>query len=442
MLYNPYLKNISRFVKKLNMKKLLFTLILISFYTIKSQNIYTIAGNGSPATSGDGGPAINAELYRPTSLGIDLNGNIYSCEFFGPIRKINTQGVISTYTPLNTPNIQVWDIAFDASNNMYCCRTSKIIKITPSGTTLTIAGTGTAGYSGDGGPAINAKINGAQGLAIDAMGNIYFADSQNHRIRKIDLVGNISTIAGNGGGAYSGDGGQAAMAQIKDPNGLTIDGLGNIYFIDKGNARLRKINTSGIITTIAGTGNHGWLGLNGLATSAELQNPKDVKIDAVGNIFLCDISRVMKINSSGIITAVAGDNGDSFSGDGGPAINGRLYQPRALEFDSQGNLYIADTYNNRIRLICFNSCAVGFNELDNSNNNLFTLFPNPSGNNIQLNTEANFNSIEIINSLGQLVLKQNFTNSISIENLNRGIYFINLLDNQNKLLATKKFIKE
>lgn len=428
MLYNPYLKNISRFVKKLNMKKLLFTLILISFYTIKSQNIYTIAGNGSPATSGDGGPAINAELFQPASIGIDLNNNIYFCEYTGPIRKINPLGVISTFTPLNFPLMQVWNITFDASNNMYCCLEHQIIKITPSGTTLTIAGTGTAGYSGDGGPAINAKINGAQGLAIDAMGNIYFADKRNHRIRKIDLVGNISTIAGNGGGAYSGDGGQAAMAQIKDPKGLIIDGLGNIYFIDGGNSRVRKINTTGIITTIAGPG---------VGTTL-----KGITIDASGNLFFSSSNKINKIINPGLTNTIAGQSSHGFSGDGGPAINCSLNFPQDLEFDSQGNLYIADMFNNRIRLICFNSCAVGFNELDNSNNNLFTLFPNPSGNNIQLNTEANFNSIEIINSLGQLVLKQNFTNSISIENLNRGIYFINLLDNQNKLLATKKFIKE
>jgi sugar lactone lactonase YvrE len=406
------------------MKKLLFTLILISFYTIKSQNIYTIAGNGSPATSGDGGPAINAELYRPTSLGIDLNGNIYSCEFFGPIRKINTQGVISTYTPLNTPNIQVWDIAFDASNNMYCCLTSKIIKITPSGTTLTIVGTGTAGYSGDGGPAINAKINGAKGLAFDATGNIYFADQNNYRIRKIDLAGNISTITGNGGSGYSGDGGPAISAQIGSARGIAIDVAGNIFIAES--TRIRKINAAGIISTIA----------------QNMNSTTGVTIDASGNIFFSTLNQINKINSIGLITTIAGNTSTGFSGDGGPAINCKLWWPDDLEFNSQGNLYVADTHNNRIRLICFNSCAVGVNELDNSNKNQLSIYPNPSGNNIQLNTEANFNSIEIINSFGQLVLKQNFTNSISIENLNRGIYFIHLFDAQNKLLATKKFIKE
>jgi sugar lactone lactonase YvrE len=307
---------------------------------------------------------------------------------------------------------------------MYCCLTSKIIKITPSGTTLTIVGTGTAGYSGDGGPAINAKINGAKGLAFDATGNIYFADQNNYRIRKIDLAGNISTITGNGGSGYSGDGGPAISAQIGSARGIAIDVAGNIFIAES--TRIRKINAAGIISTIA----------------QNMNSTTGVTIDASGNIFFSTLNQINKINSIGLITTIAGNTSTGFSGDGGPAINCKLWWPDDLEFNSQGNLYVADTHNNRIRLICFNSCAVGVNELDNSNKNQLSIYPNPSNNKIQVNSDADFNRIEIVNNLGQLIISQENAAEVSVKDLSNGIYFIHLFDAQNKLLATKKFIKE
>jgi hypothetical protein len=167
-----------------------------------------------------------------------------------------------------------------------------------------------------------------------------------------------------------------------------------------------------------------------------------VTIDASGNIFFSTLNQINKINSIGLITTIAGNTSTGFSGDGGPAINCKLWWPDDLEFNSQGNLYVADTHNNRIRLICFNSCAVGVNELDNSNKNQLSIYPNPSNNKIQVNSDADFNRIEIVNNLGQLIISQENAAEVSVKDLSNGIYFIHLFDAQNKLLATKKFIKE
>ena len=217
------------------------------------------------------------------------------------------------------------------------------------GTITTIAGTGEEGFSGDGGPAVQAYLNSPNDVAVDSAGNLYIADSDNSRIRKVDSSGVISTIAGTGEYGFGGDGGPAVLAQLKYPTGVVTDDTGNLYIAGYNNQRIRKVDSSGIITTVAGSERGGFSGDGGPATAARLDYPKGVATDGAGNLYIADRYRVRKVDPSGIITTVAGSGG-GFGGDGGLATKARL-SATDVATDGIGNLYIADSSNNRIRMV-------------------------------------------------------------------------------------------
>ncbi len=251
-----------------------------------------------------------------------------------------------------------------------CCLLSAIVQRTTAQTTIatitTIAGTGTAGFSGDGGPATKAELLGPYGITLDNHGNLLIAEHDNQRIRKVAPNGTITTIAGiNGGttntgigtiGGYNGDSILATKAQLNVPFDVKVDKHGNIYIADAVNNRIRKIDTAGIITTIAGTGAIGLIGDGGPAIKATLYNPLGLAIDTIGNVFFVDgTNRVRKIDTSGIITRVAGSSFQGgFSGDGGLATNAVLNNPHEILVDNAGNIYIADNLNYRIRKVSTN----------------------------------------------------------------------------------------
>jgi hypothetical protein len=353
----------------------IYTLVFLFFlFFAKAQIISTIAGTGGNGYSGDGGLATNAWIYRPTHAIADTSGNLYIADFQNNrIRKVNTSGIISTlagtgvsgYTgdggpatsaKLNGPTA----LAFDSVGNLYVAEQYNycIRKINIStGIISTVAGGTGYGFSGDGGPATSAKFAYPVGLAIDKHGNMYISDMGNNRIRKVNALGVISTYVGNGVAGYGGDGGPATSAVIKSPNNICLDSVGNLYVADNGNFRIRKINLNDSIFTIAGNGTPASGGGDGgLATLATVGNTFAVACDHYGNIYISENLHVRKINSSGIITTLAGTSTSSnYNGDGILAIQAGI-DPRGMWFDKFNNLFVADNNNNRIRKVTF--CAV------------------------------------------------------------------------------------
>ena len=327
--------------------------------------ITTIAGNGTNGFSGDGGAAINAQLNGPNGLAIDALGNIFISDVSNNrIRKIATNGIITTVAGNGihgfsgdggsalAAQITPVGVAVDAIGNLFISDfgSSRIRKITANGVINTVAGGGDVSNIGDGGQATAASLGIIfGGVAIDASGNIFIPDGFNNLIRKVAANGIITTVAGNGGGDFSGDGGPAIYAQIKQPTGVSIDAAGNIFI--SSTYRVRKVTTNGIINTVAGNGTGGFYGDGGAATAAELYFPDDVVIDASGSLIIADLidSRIRKVSTNGIITTFAGNGTGGFSGDGGPATSAQI-TPAGLVIDNAGNILIAGG-SNRIRKI-------------------------------------------------------------------------------------------
>jgi sugar lactone lactonase YvrE len=220
----------------------------------------------------------------------------------------------------------------------------------------TVAGNGTAGYSGDGGSAASAELHQTEGVTTDSAGNLYIADWTNNVIRKVTAVtGVITTVAGNGTAGFAGDGGAATSAELKGPTGIAVDSAGNLYIADQANNRVRKVAAAtGVITTVAGNGTAGYSGDGGPATSAAMYSPTDLAFDSAGNLYISDNAnnRIRKVTlTTGVITTVVGNGTAGSTGDGGSATSAELDAPAGLAFDSAGNLYIADALNNRIRKV-------------------------------------------------------------------------------------------
>jgi uncharacterized protein (TIGR03437 family) len=274
--------------------------------------ISTIAGNGLPGSSGDGGPAVDASLSSMLGLALDNAGNLYIADSGNRrVRKVTSAGIIST-----------------------------------------VAGTGVQGFSGDGGPATNAQLNTPASIIFSA-GNLYISDSSNQRIRRVSSDGTITTVAGNGVTGFSGDGGPATGASLAFPLGMAMDSGGNLYVADGNNNRVRRISPAGVITTVAGDGVGHFAGDQGPASSASLDVPEDLAFDGAGNLFIADAgnNRVRKVDSSGLISTLAGTGENGFSGDGGPATAAMLNFPWGLTTDATGSVYVADRVNNRVRVV-------------------------------------------------------------------------------------------
>ena len=333
--------------------------------------ITTVAGNGFGASSGDGGQATDASISGPYIIGFDAHGNLYINDADVRVRKIDPSGVITTVVgppaggePASgeAGSVEGHGGTVDSEGNLYVGSDGRIVKVTPSGDVSTVAGTGREGFSGDGGPATEARISLYNsscylGMAIDAEGNLYITQAKYNRVRMIDTNGIITTIAGTGKPGFSGDGGPARKARLLCPESVSADAEGNIYVAEPGldpggNHRIRRIDTRGIITTVAGNGEEGFPQDGALATEVAIGGA-EVYADADGTIYITaeGNAQIYKVDTDGILTVLAGTGEDGYSGDGGPATEAQLSEPSTVALGPDGNLYIADWGNNRVRMV-------------------------------------------------------------------------------------------
>jgi len=439
--------------------------------------INTIAGNHSLGAGGIGGPVADAQIYKPMNVAVDSTGNIYLADYYNyKIYRIDA-ATDSIYTVAGTGNqglslqsgVPATSMSFtepralivDAPGNFYFAANGTSIRKVDAATGIisTIAGTGIFGYAGDGGAATDAKLNNPYGLAFDVSGNLYIADKDNNAIRKISAgTGIITTVAGTGTAGYSGDGGLATSATLNKPFGVAVDRAGNIYISDNSNFVIRKVDAStGIITTVAGTGTAGYSGDGGLATAAMLQYPYGLATDTAGNLFIADQfnQRIRKITvATGIISTVAGTGLTPYNGDNIPATTANLNNPTGVCFDASGNLYIAGNVNNRIQKVIYDTIPadttgsrVFVNRAitlpGNSTSVTSKIFPNPAHENVVIALQGNINgntSVLVTDLMGKVLMSKNtgyqnlhtFTTTLPVNQFAKGIYFVTVYVNKTK----------
>jgi sugar lactone lactonase YvrE len=332
--------------------------------------ITTVVGNGDHGPIADGGLAVDSAIQYPFDLVEDADGSLYVLEH-GRIRRVDTSGRITTVAggqqvPSATELTEARRLDFRGANALAIDRAGNLYvgggegkhfmvnRISPAGEVTRIAGTGRQGFAGDGGPAVEAELGWIYDLDVDAFGNVYLADYDNHRIRMVDTAGIITTIAGTGVPGVTGDGGPATEARLEAPTGIFVDALGNVYFTQSRNDVIRRIDPNGVITTIAGNGQRGYRGDGGPATEARFSAPEHVAVDGEGVVYVEDTGNhvIRRIDVNGIVTTIVGmPGGSGFEGDGGPATEARLYDPSGMLLTPAGVLYIADSGNNRIRRV-------------------------------------------------------------------------------------------
>jgi uncharacterized protein (TIGR03437 family) len=327
--------------------------------------ISTIAGDGSFGFSGDGGSALAAVLNAPIGLAL-LDGNLYIADQSNQrVREVTAAGVISTVAGngvgsyagdgLAATSASLYDpagVTFDAAANLYIADSynNRVRLVQSSGVIITFAGTGsTDGFGGEGDPAVFTPLFHPQGVLADTTGNLYIADTNHNRVIRVDSAGNIHTIAGTGS---AGDD-TSSLPQLQGPTGLALDSSGDLYIADTLNHRVRMLTAAGVISTIAGTGTSGFGGDGGPASSAALSYPCAVVVDPSQDIFIADggNNRIRVITPDGNIATIAGTGVASYNGDSGPALQVALNDPCGLAFNDAGDLLVADTGNNRVRLL-------------------------------------------------------------------------------------------
>jgi uncharacterized protein (TIGR03437 family) len=343
--------------------------------------VTTVAGTGKGGYNGDGVAAIQAQLFGPSGVAVDSNGNLFIADRVNyRIRKVSNTGVITTVAgngtgtflsdctsprfagpppagdgPATSAQLRYpLGVAVDRGGNLYIADAGShsIHKVSPNGEMTTVAGTGLCGgFSGDGGPAANAQLFSPVAVAVDSAGNLFIAEDGNNRIRRVSADGIITTVAGDGTRGLSGDGGAGTAAHLRLDcdnticGGVAVDSHGNVFFSDGGNNRIRRISVDGNITTVAGNGSLGFAGDGGQATSTSVTIPRGLAVDSADNLFISEEGRIRKVSPDGTIATVAGGipfGGVGFSGDGGLATSGRLSWPVGLAVDSAGSLFIAD----------------------------------------------------------------------------------------------------
>ncbi|MDX2170296.1 MAG: hypothetical protein SF182_24705 [Deltaproteobacteria bacterium] len=339
-----------------------------------TQIITTVAGTGAAGVTGDGGPAVSATLYYPWGVAASGQNTFYlsattdvlAKSLNNRVRKVSN-GLINAfaggglgdggaaYDALVDPRGATATTSSAGLPQLYFADgVNNVVRWVDgeTGTIHNLAGSSVRGYGGDGGDALDAKLNIPLDVAVDGAGNVYIADTSNHAIRMVSTRGIITTIVGNGSRGSDGDGGPASRAQLASPTGIAVDSAGRLFIADSDNYRVRMV-ADGIITTVAGiNGQSGSTGDGGAATAAKLRYPFDVAVFN-GNLFICDMidHKIRRVDPNGIISTYAGGGTSGFTGDGGPATAAKFSYPTTLSIDDGGRLFIGDTRNYRIRMI-------------------------------------------------------------------------------------------
>jgi gliding motility-associated-like protein len=339
-----------------------FCTVFLFHISISAQIITTVAGDGSyEGYAGDGGPATQARLAWPNGIAVDNMGNLFIADMDNNIiRKVDATGIITTYAgipgtygysgdggPATAAKLYHPDrLSFDNLGNLIVVdqNAAAIRKITPAGIITSLCPPNYTGFSGDGGPLTSAQFNLISAVAFDNAGNMYIADYGSDRIRKVNTSGIINTIVGTGATGYSGDGGLAINAALKRPQCVLVDAFGNLLITDAGNHCIRKVDPSGIITTYAGNGTQGYSGDGGAAVNAQMNSPWFSALDNAGNLYISDALNnvVRKVDPSGIITTYAGNGSGIYSGDGGLATQAGMPEPTGVCADALGNVYVVN----------------------------------------------------------------------------------------------------
>jgi len=400
--------------------QLLSLSITLATVTVSAQPgiITTVAGtHAAGVTAGNGGPATDAGLGNIRGLAVDIHGNIYIVENISSVRKIDFTGTINKFAGTDTigysgdgnPALLAriglpTDVAADALGNVYITDQYNHVvrKVNAYGIISSFAGNGATGCNGDGLPAISAQIGRPVAIATDPFGNVYFTDVQHQVVRKVNTLGIISTVAGViDTQGYSGDGGPATLAKLRGPQGIAADNSGNIYISDGGNNAIRRVNPAGIITTIAGDGTIGFGGDGGSAVSAKLNGPIGIALDGQNNLYIADPGnhRVRKIDAAGVISTVAGGDTTGYTGDGGPATAALLNGANDVATDGAGNVYISDRFNRLVRKIN-STLSVSSVPADKKT----SIYPNPCSGSFDVHLPiAGPAHLELVNSIGQTV---------------------------------------
>ena len=429
--------------------------------------IKTIAGNDTQGYSGDNGPATNCELYLPENMCIDRWNNIYIADGGNNrIRKIDpSTGIIATVAGIDTlgfsgdnglainATLNIPEGIFcDANGNIYFAdaNNNRVREITVStGIITTVAGSGAVGGtagsdSGDNGPATNATLDQPSGICLDKFGNMYIADYTNNKVRRVDAgTGVIKTFAGTGIVGYSGDNGPATNATFNYPIAVYADSSGNVFIADQYNAVIRKVAIStSVITTFAGNGISGYSGDSGLAINAEFIEPAGLYIDKQNNVFVADLGSgtVRRIDAvTNIITTVAGNGTQGFSGDNGPAQDAEMICSD-MYLDTSGNMYIADYQNNRIREVYDTAGLIEASPQPSPGERGLSVFPNPASTQLTISARDNITDVAICNLVGQVVYEQEYNARkvfVNVAELPCGMYLLKI----NGVVA-RKFVKE
>jgi uncharacterized protein (TIGR03437 family) len=343
-------------------------LLIATALATNAQTVTTFAGNGTAGYGGDNGPAAQAQINAVVGLAADIFGNVYLADQNNHrVRKVDSTGKITTLAGTGTPgfggdggqaaqaqlNLPL-GVCVDPVGNVFVndYGNRRIRKIDTSGKITTVAGNGINVHSGDGGPATQAGMVIPIRCAVDRAGNLYIADQGAHRIRKVDSTGTITTFAGTGAQGFSGDGNLSTLASMNNPTAVATDSSGAVYITDQFNHRIRKVDSTGIINTVAGNGVSSYGGDGGVPTQASFSFPGSIVVDSAGSLFIVDTqaNRIRKV-SGGVIQTIAGTGGLGSGGDGGPALQATFNNPFAIALDQSGNIYVGDTQNNKIRKI-------------------------------------------------------------------------------------------